>query len=96
MSEAGYQVEWQISKLEVRILNDNWAHSKEEQKISLIYGKDVFLFHSETKNYSNFLKENKTASDASSRLFLHLKVAAFFFFYRYLTKFWTLQTLVEL
>ena len=87
MSEAGYQVEWQISKLEVRIPYDNW----EEQKISLIYGMDVFLFHSETKNYSNFLKENKTASDASSRLFLHLKVAAFFFFYRYLTKFWTLQ-----
>ena len=60
---------------------------KKDKKFTLRYAKDVFLFHSETKNYSNFLKENKTASDASSRLFLHLKVAAFFFFYRYLTKF---------
>ena len=37
MSEAGYQVEWQILKLEVRISNDNWANWKEEQKISLSY-----------------------------------------------------------
>ena len=77
MSEAGYQVEWQISKIEVRIPNELKRRTK---NLTLIYGKDVFLFHSETKNYSNFLKENKTASDASSRLFLHLKGSSLFLF----------------
>ena len=50
------------------------------KNLTLIYAKNVLLSHSETKNYSNFLKENKTASDASSRLFLHLKGSSLFSF----------------
>ena len=72
-----------LTIFEVRIANTEWQLStlkRRTKNLTLIYAKDVFLSHSETKNYSNFLKENKTASDASSRLFLHLKGSSLFLF----------------